>query len=111
MPWGMPLGQIYSILVFLFTQSHTSHSSYTHTQKKKPKRPPVRKKACNHTRGGARAPPAVGHVVFLTLPPEPKQGAPVPSHACTRTLTYVLHPEEVQCVSVCLREEGEFNSS
>lgn len=89
----MLLRQIYSILVFLFTQS----LSLVHINMYA-----CALKACNHTPRGCFCAPTVGHAVFLTLPPQPK-GDPVPSHthACTHTHTetYVRHSEEVQCAS------------
>lgn len=91
--------------VFWFSYSH-SRSLLVHKT-----RTPTRKRLVTTPKGMLVRPCSWSRCVLTPLP-EPK-GAPVPSHTCTHThtLTYVLHSEEVQCVSVCLREEGEFDSS
>lgn len=94
---GMLLRQIYSILVFMFTQSLAprTRNTYAYTQKKRLVTTPkgILVRPCSWSR------------CVVTLLAEPK-GAPVPSrtHMHTRRKTFVLHPEEVQCVSECMLE-------
>lgn len=96
--------------VFWFSYSH-SCSLLVHRT-----RTPTRKRLVTTPKGMLVRPCSWSRCVLTPLP-EPKRHPSTITHMRTRTHThshkptYVLHSEEVQCVSVCLREKGEFNSS